>query len=502
MSVGPGTWICAVAGVTLTLASSALGASVRTVRYLDGGGAGSPQEVVYEVTVEDRAQERNWLEVEPSGEGVIVRDGIRLAARGRRCTSLTPRAVRCEIADRIVIRAGAKDDSVTVSPDDDVTSYEPYPTVVVGPGDDSILLGYGGDAYGGAGRDVLRSGTAGVAAEQSFMGSGGVGRDRLYGGAALDFLTGDAGRDRLYGGPGRDYLVGGTLTGGAAGRDSLFGGPGDDFLGDGDAEQSACEHGSTASVGPDTVDGGAGSDRVTSYISRGEAVTVDLSDPGPDGQPGEGDSLSEVEEVMGGCGDDHLIGDDQRNELIGGYGYGRDELLGRGGPDLIEVTVGDDAAGESGDDELRIFPSDDTTARLACGEGDDRASAIVGYAPTDGSARVPGLLIPPDCERLHARYNDENLAQRQLELDPVPDGISPAGDLTFALFSEETGDYSFALTDDESPFEQFDSEPLQGDEVTLTAPPQVVDSAAAAPVTLRGVTLGGTLVWRFRVQRG
>jgi hemolysin type calcium-binding protein len=494
--MGPRSLIGVVAAaVTLTLASSALAATVRTVRKLDARGAGLAQ-WIYEVNVEDREGERNRLEIEPSGEGVVVRDTLRLKARGRRCTSLAPRRVRCEVADEIAIRAGAKDDSVTVSPDDDITSFDPYPTALAGPGTDSILLDYGGTAYGGAGHDVVKSGADGVVTDQPFTASGGVGPDRLYGGAGRDFLMGDAGSDRLLGGAGDDFLTGGTLTGGASGRDAMFGGEGDDFLSDNDVAGS-CEGGR---VGPDTIVGGADSDRV-GYISRAEPVVVDLGDPASDGQLGEGDSLTEVEEVYGGCGDDRLIGDDYGNELIGGYGSGRDVMLGRGGPDLIHVTAGDDAAGESGDDELRMF-EEDSSARATCGEGDDRATANVGYAPTDGSAAVPGILIPPDCERLHARYTDENLTQRQLELDPVPEAMSADGDLVFPLFSEETGDYAFALTDDEPPFEEFDSEPLAGDEVTLTAPPHVVESAATAPVTLRGVTLGGKLVWRFRVQRG
>jgi hypothetical protein len=126
----------------------------------------------------------------------------------------------------------------------------------------------------------------------------------------------------------------------------------------------------------------------------------------------------------------------------------RRELLGlaaAAGAGSIDVTVGDEAAGESGYDEMRMFPSDDSEARFTWGEGNDRVTANVGNAPTDGSARVSGPLFAADCERLPARYRDE---------------------------------------------------------VTLTAPPHVVESAATAPVTLRGVTLGGTLVRRFRVQRG
>ncbi len=86
---------------------------------------------------------------------------------------------------------------------------------------------------------------------------------------------------------------------GGGGADDLFGEDGEDVLADGDAEP--------ATVGADTLDGGAGHDRVD-YVTRGAAITVDLSssdtDGGNSGAVGEGDDVDRVEDVTSGAGDD------------------------------------------------------------------------------------------------------------------------------------------------------------------------------------------------------
>lgn len=95
-------------------------------------------------------------------------------------------------------------------------------------GDDRISLGdtsENGNASGGAGADLLRSGNG---ADRLI---GGRGDDLLLGGAGDDILAGGRDNDRLLGGDGRDRLRGGQgddiLTGGE-GRDILAGGAGAD----------------------------------------------------------------------------------------------------------------------------------------------------------------------------------------------------------------------------------------------------------------------------------
>ncbi|QNE32439.1 hypothetical protein F1C10_11105 [Sphingomonas sp. NBWT7] len=86
----------------------------------------------------------------------------------------------------------------------------------------------------------------------SYYMNGGQGNDRLIGGSGDDTLVGGAGNDRLIGGAGMDTFYGG------AGADNISGGLGDDlviFNGITDAPPFS-------DIGPDTVNLGAGYDRV------------------------------------------------------------------------------------------------------------------------------------------------------------------------------------------------------------------------------------------------
>ncbi|HEU4365018.1 MAG TPA: calcium-binding protein, partial [Candidatus Krumholzibacteria bacterium] len=114
---------------------------------------------------------------------------------------------------------------------------------------------------------------------------------------------------------------------------------GDDFMVDGDSDTGNGD----AAPGPDLIIGGedscdlpynlnnsCGGDMV-SYSGRNGSVSVDLADRRPDGQPGERDSVGDVESIEGGSGADRLFGDEHSNTLVGGPG--RDRLTGRGGRD-------------------------------------------------------------------------------------------------------------------------------------------------------------------------
>ena len=72
----------------------------------------------------------------------------------------------------------------------------------------------------------------------------------------------------------------------------------------------------TKDDGPDTLSGGSGVDAVD-YSTRTTGVTVTLGGgPANDGEAGEDDSVgADVEGVLGGAGDDILIGDDLANAL-------------------------------------------------------------------------------------------------------------------------------------------------------------------------------------------
>jgi hypothetical protein len=132
------------------------------------------------------------------------------------------------------------------------------------------------------------------------------------------------------------------------GTDRLTGGVGDDTL----------DPGLGAS---DEVSGGAGFDTV-SYASRDSGVTVTLDGVANDGGSGENDLVAQdVEEIVGGGGDDVLLGDARINIIDGAAG--NDTLDGGAGADIL--------LGSDGNDHLLL--RDGNRERARCGNGDDRA---------------------------------------------------------------------------------------------------------------------------------
>ena len=124
-------------------------------------------------------------------------------------------------------------------------------------GDDAMVGGKGDDTiFGGRGNDLIEG--------DEFASD--FGNDRLFGGSGNDRIRGQNGNDYLWGGSGRDIMNGGDgddeLYGGT-GRDSLYGGKGRDLL-DAGRDMSA-----------DTLDGGAGSDRLIRYSSRRLPFSLD-----------------------------------------------------------------------------------------------------------------------------------------------------------------------------------------------------------------------------------
>ena len=131
-------------------------------------------------------------------------------------------------------------------------------------------------------------------------------------------------------GPGND-----TLTGGG-GADTLRGGDGHDWL--------------EGALGADVFRGGAGND-TADYSSRTSSLDVTLDGAANDGASGEGDNvMGDVETVLGGSGNDRLVGSAANNAL---YGNGGDDTLDGGrGSDMVFGGAGDDtllaAEGASG----------------------------------------------------------------------------------------------------------------------------------------------------------
>ena len=229
-----------------------------------------------------------------------------------------------------------------------------------GAGNDSLIGGDGNDLLdGGLGNDSINGGngldivtyswaTAAVSvnlntttAQNTGAGGtdtityvekviGGTGNDTLIGNGAANTLDGSAGNDSLYGYAGNDSLYGG------AGSDSLSGGDGNDLLDGG--------------LGTDTINGGTGLDTVTySWATTAVSVNLNTSTAQNTGAGGT-DTITSVENVIGGTGNDTIIGNSVANTL-NGYtgndslygGAGNDSLIGGDGNDLLDGGLGNDS---------------------------------------------------------------------------------------------------------------------------------------------------------------
>lgn len=191
-------------------------------------------------------------------------------------------------------------------------------------------LGTGGDTYisienaaGGSGNDQL---------------TGSSGDNRLDGGAGNDVLTGGAGKDTLNGGSGDDLLSGG------AGDDTLTSGLGNDVLRGEDGADMLI--GTTATA---LLIGGAGADHfdgahlaTVSYVENAVGITLSLASGVALGGDADGDTLTNVNRVVGSAFADSLTGGAGNDRFDGGVG--NDYLTGRAGADQLIGGAGIDTA--------------------------------------------------------------------------------------------------------------------------------------------------------------
>jgi ELWxxDGT repeat protein len=200
----------------------------------------------------------------------------------------------------VVVNAGPGNDTVVLS--------GPIPHAVLY-GDDETPYGGGDDdtLTGGDGDDIIR---------------GRWGNDVLHGGAGNDFLDGGDENDKLYGDGGNDTVFGGW------GNDTLNGGLGNDRL--------------SGWKGSDTAD----------YSDRPENLIIALDSRDHDGATGERDNIyADIEAIVGGSGNDLIIGSSAADSLLGGAG--NDTLLGMSGDDSLVGGDGNDSLdGDVGNDSL------------------------------------------------------------------------------------------------------------------------------------------------------
>jgi Ca2+-binding RTX toxin-like protein len=133
---------------------------------------------------------------------------------------------------------------------------------------------------------------------------------------------------------------------GLGGDDTIFGLGGDDIIRGGE--------------GADTIDGGADSD-FADYRDSDEGIIISLLTGYTSGGTAEGDTLINMENLLGSQYDDVLVGNSEDNYLVG-YD-GNDVLKGGGGADQLGGLYGDDLlVGGSGADHLHGGDDIDTVA--------------------------------------------------------------------------------------------------------------------------------------------
>jgi Ca2+-binding RTX toxin-like protein len=197
-----------------------------------------------------------------------------------------------------------------------------------GSGDDTIRSGQGSNQIsGGPGIDLLDyddvtaplrldlyrgvcTGFGSSSVEYIENVRGGSGNDTIFGDGGKNELRGNLGDDDITGGDGDDTLVGGP------GNDDLYGDTGDDTLEGGD--------------GDDTLAGGIGID-TADYSGIKANLILDLFEAKFVGAGT--DTLKDIENLIGGDGNDWIVGDGANNRLDGKSGF--DTIIGGWGNDTI-----------------------------------------------------------------------------------------------------------------------------------------------------------------------
>jgi hypothetical protein len=315
--------------------------------------------------------------------------------------------------------------------------------------------------------------------------------DNLRGTEGPDVMVGLGGNDLINGLGGDDTLCG------DAGTDSLHGGGGRDELYGGDADRFT----------PDTLDDGdlpgavdadvfvGNGDAILDYRSRTAAVHVDLVDPGPDGEPGEGDIVRGIYAIYTGSGDDVIAGTDGPNRLW--PWTGADTVNGRGGADWIYLAGGDDRViAGAGNDDIESPDSDGST--IVCGSGRDTVRS---------SSFRQGPWLSSTCERVSGRGRQGGEDAIDISFAPQPIATTPSGELTFRKPCPVGKQCRLNLTRPNPPFRRLATRVIRNrPHASLKLPSRFADRARSHPVRVRVRVTGRTpeapwaVAWRFDLK--
>ncbi|MBQ0819266.1 cadherin-like domain-containing protein, partial [Microvirga sp. HBU67558] len=229
-------------------------------------------------------------------------------------------------------------------------------------------------SYGTDGTDtVLYEGTSTVVLPENVENVmlTGTANSSATGNSLNNTLVGNEGSNTLYAQDGNDTVQGG------AGNDTIIGGSG---------------------LGDDVYDGGADNDAVT-YTSTSLGVTVNLDTGTATGEQIGTDTLTGIENVVGGTGGDAITGNGLANQLTGGDGNdtvtggaGNDSVDGGAGTDLAVYTGAraDYSVEQLGNGSLRI-----TDARPGSPDGSDTVSAVEVFRFGNQNYAAASLLNHP-----------------------------------------------------------------------------------------------------------
>jgi len=156
--------------------------------------------------------------------------------------------------------------------------------------------------------------------------AGGFGNDVIHGGPEDDLIEAGPGADKLYGGAGADGLVGGL-----PGPTYLYGGPNGDLL----AAGGGCAGGG--------IFGGPGRDDSSFAETQAHPGLLIISFPQHKAWVDEGPCdpvylAPDLEDMEGSFDNDVLIGNGQKNAMLGQPGH--DRFFGNGGDDVIDARDG------------------------------------------------------------------------------------------------------------------------------------------------------------------
>ncbi|HLO76604.1 MAG TPA: cadherin domain-containing protein [Magnetospirillum sp.] len=382
-----------------------------------------------------------------------------------------------------------------------------------GGGDDILKGGVGADQLiGGVGSDTAsyEGSTAGVTvnlADATASGGDATG-DRLsgienvVGSSYVDVLTGDANANMLDGGIGRDTLTGGAgddvywvrddqatlieaadggtdtvttllsaYTLGANMERLVYVGTGA-FSGAGNSSDNALFGGSYDDLlrgagGADALDGDSGRD-TASYALSEAAVVVNLLLGTGTGGDAEGDTLVNIENILGTSFADQLTGNNAINVLTGGDGNdtldggtGGDTLQGGAGNDTYMVDSSADVITEALSEGRDVVKTSLGWLTLAAnvedlrytgvtrffGTGNDLANTLVGAAGDDTLAGLAGG------DRLYGGAGSDTASYAASSAAVVVNlatngnsGGDAAGDYLYAIENVEGSSYGDALT--------------------------------------------------------